>query len=110
MFVKASEISDFYRQLARLLHQGFEPFLVAAAITGVVTQRLVPGTEIEQIPVAAVLDPDDNWREFICEHPELGELRKQIKNYPLADLRQAADILAEAGKISREQAALIAAG
>lgn len=103
----AGDIPGVY---ARLLHQGFEPFLISAAISGVVTQRLVPGIDEPQIPVAAVLEPDDSWRDFICRNPGLGELRKQISELPGADIRAKVKQLAADGRITQEQSSLLTAG
>jgi len=96
----AGDIPSVY---ARLLHQGFEPFLVASAVTAVVSQRLIRGSDGSTYPVAAVLEPDDGWTEFICSRPGLGDLRKRIKEYPLADLAAAAAVLCEKGLLSREK-------
>lgn len=88
----AGDIPSVY---ARMLHQGFEPFLVAAAVTGVVTQRLVPlsdGTGC--FPVVAALRPDDAWRDTVLENPGLEALRQAIRRYPDADLHEAARRLA----------------
>ena len=100
----AGDIAAVY---ARILHQGFEPFLVAAAVTGVVTQRLVRGVDGQLTPVTAVLDPDDEWREFICERPELGAIRERVRTQPLADLAAAARELAASGRITKEVAELV---
>ena len=80
----AGDIPSVY---ARMLHQGFEPFLVASAITGVVTQRLVPRpTGHGRMPVAGVLVPNDEWREVVAANPGLSALRKKAKEFPYADL------------------------
>lgn len=71
----------------RLLHQGFEPFLVASAVTGVLSQRLVPRQDGKgRAPVAALLCPDDAWRDLIVTRPGLAELRRELTKYPGADL------------------------
>ena len=76
---------------ARMLHQGFEPFLVASAVTGVLSQRLVRRANGEgRTPVVAVLEPDEAWQEFLTGTPALGELRRKAREYPLADLDAAA--------------------
>lgn len=52
----AGDIPSVY---VRMLHQGFEPFLVASAVTGVVNQRLVPRRDGDgRIPVVAVPHTD----------------------------------------------------
>ena len=101
----AGEIPAVY---ARLLHQGFEPFLVAAAVSGVLTQRLAQRKDGSgAVPVAAVLRADDDWREFIIANPGLGELRKQMKTIPNADLATAAAALAAAGTIHEKDVYLL---
>ena len=80
----AGDIPSVY---ARMLHQGFEPFLIASAITGVVSQRLVPRpTGNGRMPVAGVLTPTDEWRDFVASNPGLGALRKKLREFPYADL------------------------
>ncbi len=84
----AGDIPSVY---ARLLHQGFEPFLVAAAVTGVVSQRLAPrATGAGRLPVAAILDPDDAWRDFVIQNPGLGALRQRVRTLPGADIEAVA--------------------
>lgn len=97
----AGEVAAVY---ARMLHQGFEPFLIASAITGVVAQRLVPGTDGSRVPVVAVLEPDDPWRDFIAAFPALADVRREVKKRPQASLEAAAKALHQAGRISRETA------
>lgn len=83
----AGDIPSVY---ARLLHQGFEPFLVASAITGVLTQRLMPAKDGRgSRPVAALLQPDDTWRDFVSGRPSLAELRARIRTIPAATLENA---------------------
>ena len=94
----AGDIPSVY---ARMLHQGFEPFLVAAAISGVVTQRLAPSTDgTGRVPVVATLSPDDAWRDFVAGGPGLGELRRAIQDRPAADLESAAQRLGDAARIT----------
>jgi hypothetical protein len=58
---------------------------VASAITGVATQRLVRRQETAgRVPMAAVLAPNDEWRDFIARNPGLTEIRRRIKDFPLA--------------------------
>jgi len=80
----AGDIPSVY---ARMLHQGFEPFLVASAVTGVVTQRLRRRHDgAGRVPVAAALVPNDEWRDFIAHHPGLTDIRRRIRDFPLAML------------------------
>ncbi len=93
----AGDIPSVY---ARILHQGFEPFLVASAITGIVSQRLVRTADGEaRIPLAAVMTPDDAWKDFIIDNPGLSQLRKKITEYPEADIHATAGKMAEKGLI-----------
>ncbi|MBM4142803.1 MAG: hypothetical protein FJ225_04295 [Lentisphaerae bacterium] len=91
----AGDIPSVY---ARLLHQGFEPFLVASAVTGVVSQRLPAraggGT---RAPLAACLVPADEWRDFVTANPSLSALRRRIRRYPEADLDAVMRRAGEAG-------------
>lgn len=80
----------------RILHHGFEPFLVASAITGIVSERLLKARDSEkQVPLVATLRPDDSWKEFIMQRPALTEIRKHIGSYPQACLRKVAVEMAE---------------
>jgi len=80
----AGDIASVY---ARMLHQGFEPFLIAAAVTGVVSQRLFHrGDGAPAIPIAAVLEVDDPWRDRVIDNPGLTELRRYVAEIPGADL------------------------
>ncbi len=93
---------DIPSVFARMLHQGFEPFLIAAALSGIVTQRLVKAeNKSERIPVAAALTLDDNWRDFIAEHPPLCEIRKRVAATPLANLATEAANLAKKDIITK---------
>lgn len=101
----AGDIPSVY---ARILHHGFEPFLVASAITGILSQRLLKRVDGEsQIPVAALLTPDDAWRDFIIEKPSLGDIRKKIVDYPLAALQKNAAAMAKQGIIMEKDVYLI---
>ncbi|MFA6715265.1 MAG: ATPase, T2SS/T4P/T4SS family [Victivallaceae bacterium] len=92
----------------RILHHGFEPFLVASAITGIVSQRLLKAKSGDrQIPLAALLIPDDNWRDFIIDNPALSEIRKHIIRYPQADLHNVAAKMAEKGLIEEKDVYLL---
>ena len=68
----AGDIPSVY---SRILHQGFEPFIVASAITGVVSQRLAPDGGEMQISEMDILEPTDNWRDLILSNPTLSALR-----------------------------------
>ena len=88
----------------RRLHQGMEPFLVASAITGVVSQRLLPlqdGSDLT--PVAPVLEPDASWRSLVMEKPSLTRIRDEIRNYPIPDLVDSAKHLASEGLVSETE-------
>jgi type IV pilus assembly protein PilB len=101
----AGDIPSVY---ARILHQGFEPFLVASAITGIVSQRLLKAKQGEtRIPLAALLVPDDAWKDFIIANPALSELRKKIKEYPMAHLQHVAEQMAADGMIDVKDAYLL---
>ena len=85
---------------ARLLHLGFEPFLIGAALNGVVAQRLVYGANGEVVPVVAVHEVDDDWRDQLCSAPSLTELRASLRKQPGADLATVADRAATSGRIT----------
>jgi type II secretory ATPase GspE/PulE/Tfp pilus assembly ATPase PilB-like protein len=87
----------------RLLHQGIEPFLIAAAITGVVAQRLVPGANGKnRIPVASVLETNDSWRDFISRAPGLKQISAELSSYPLGSLHKSEEKMEKAGNIKSE--------
>jgi type II secretory ATPase GspE/PulE/Tfp pilus assembly ATPase PilB-like protein len=101
----AGDIPSVY---ARLLHLGFEPFLIAAAVSGIVTQRLVPradGTGL--MPVVALLEADDAWRERIVQRPDLTSLKQAVQTNPQADLKQVAQALVASGVIDRTELILV---
>lgn len=102
----AGEIPTVY---ARLLHQGFEPFLIAAAISGIVSQRLLKRKDSAdgRVPLAATLIPDDDWRDFIASAPGLRDIRARIREIPEADLHAKAAETAKNGLIDAKEAALI---
>ncbi len=101
----AGDIPGVY---ARLLHQGLEAFLVASAITGVVSQRLaLNATGERRIPVAATLVPDDAWRDFVTAKPALSELRRRIQDYPCADIQAVANRMAANNLIPKREALVI---
>lgn len=93
---------------ARILHHGFEPFLVASAITGIVSQRLLKAKDSDhRIPLAGVIIPDDEWRDFIIENPALSEIRKHITCYPRAHLQAVAKEMAEKNLIEQKDIYLL---
>ena len=101
----AGDIPSVY---ARMLHQGFEPFLIASALTGIISQRLVNRKDNKgRLPLLAYLEPDDQWKDFIIDNPGLSELRKKIKSYPNADLKQVAENMAKNNQIQEKDAFLI---
>ncbi len=94
----AGDIPSVY---ARILHQGFEPFLVAAAVSGVVTQRLVQSADgARRIPVVAALDADDEWKDFIASGPTLRDIRVAVKGRSGADLATEAESMEKAGVVA----------
>ncbi|MFT5128368.1 MAG: type IV pilus assembly protein PilB [Rhodothermales bacterium] len=95
---------DIASVFARLLHQGFEPFLVASAISGVVAQRLARSSDGHVQPIIALLESSDGWRDFICGAPSLEAIRARVATEPLGDLRTAAERFVDAGTLSRELA------
>lgn len=93
----AGDIASVY---SRMLHQGFEPFLIASAVTGVVAHRLVPRKDGQgRLPVVAVLAPDDEWRDFIILNPGLSQLRRKLAEIPGADLTCIAEEMIKNGLI-----------
>jgi general secretion pathway protein E len=94
----AGDIASVY---GRILHQGFEPFMVAAAINGVISQRLVMNyAEDNRIPVAAIFEPDDSWRDFITDNPGLVGIREKLRTYPGSNLKSVLKALASQNIIS----------
>jgi type II secretory ATPase GspE/PulE/Tfp pilus assembly ATPase PilB-like protein len=94
----AGDIASVY---GRILHQGFEPFMVAAAVNGVISQRLVMNSaEDKRIPVAAIFEPDDAWRDFITDNPGLTGIRERLRKVPESDLKSVLKNLAEKKIIS----------
>ena len=93
----AGDIASVY---ARMLHQGFEPFLVASAITGVVTQRLCRKADGTVVPVVALLVPDDEWRDFVISNPSLLDMRRKLAGHIDADIVVVARAMREHGSIS----------
>ncbi|MCP3966375.1 MAG: Flp pilus assembly complex ATPase component [Lentisphaerae bacterium] len=96
----AGDIPSVY---ARLLHMGFEPFLIAGAIRGVVSQRLVQKTDGSgRVPAAAVLQSDDSWRDFITGTPDLSGIREHVKTYPQGCLESVLNKLSDENIIAPE--------
>ena len=94
----AGDIASVY---SRMLHQGFEPFLVASAVTGVLTQRLVRYKDGSgRIPITAVLTPTDEWRDFIVQNPGLDQLRRKLQDFPSSSLSLAAEEMLSKGIIN----------
>lgn len=94
----AGDIASVY---ARLLHQGFEPFLVASAVTGVIAQRLFPSDDAAtMVPVVTSLIPDDAWRDLVASAPGLSALRQALRSRPQADFEAAATELHSRGILS----------
>lgn len=127
---------------ARMLHLGFEPFLIGSAVSGVVNQRLVPGLcpycrETSEIrsqamretgttagfiakgcehcegtgvsgmqPLAAVLQSDPEWCDFVASRPSLAELRAALEKRSCASLKAAACAAVSNGNISEKSAAV----
>jgi len=83
--ITTSHTADIASVYAPILHQAFEPFLVSAAITEVMTQRVIRGAA-RVVPRAAVLTPGDDWREFLCTGPGLRDIRKRAVAFPLISL------------------------
>ena len=97
----AGDIPSVY---ARMLHHGFEPFLFASAITGVISQRLIPRRDGKgRVPAVAVMVPTDEWRDFITTKPGLSDLRKKIKEFATGDLAAVAARMAKEGLISEDE-------
>ena len=96
----AGDIASVY---SRMLHQGFEPFLVASAITGVVSHRLVLRKDGKgRIPVVGVLTPTDEWRDFITQNPGLSQLRRKLRAFPAADLAAVGQQMVNDGLIDQD--------
>jgi general secretion pathway protein E len=69
----AGNIPSIY---ARLLHYGFEPFLIATAVTGCVSMQLTYDDEINSYkPTAECLVIDDDWRDLVMSKPSLKDMR-----------------------------------
>lgn len=97
----AGDIPSVY---ARILHQGFEPFLVSSAVVGIVSQRLVTRRDGKgRVPLMAVLAPTDEWRDYVATNPGLAELRKKIREFPSAHLAAVARGMVRDGVISEQE-------
>jgi len=96
----AGDIASVY---SRMLHQGFEPFLIASAITGVVSHRLVQRKDGKgRIPVVGVLTPTDEWRDFVIQNPGLSQLRSKLREFPSSDLFAVAQQMVDAGLVEED--------
>lgn len=94
----AGDIASVY---GRILHQGFEPFMVAAAVNSVISQRLVMNYEEDnRIPAAAIFEPDDSWRDFITDNPGLTGIREKLRTQKGSDLKSVLKDLADKKIIS----------
>ncbi len=92
---------DIPAVFSRLLHQGFEPFLVAAALSGVVAQLLARTAGGEgRVPVAATLKMDDAWRDFLATAPDPAAIRARVAQTLGGDLDGIAHDLAQKQIIS----------
>jgi type II secretory ATPase GspE/PulE/Tfp pilus assembly ATPase PilB-like protein len=97
----AGDIPSVY---ARMLHQGFEPFLIASAVSGVINQRLVQQADRGGLmPAVSFLVADDEWRDFVTASPGLSELRKKVKTMPDASLASVARRMFDECLIPKEQ-------
>jgi type II secretory ATPase GspE/PulE/Tfp pilus assembly ATPase PilB-like protein len=79
---------DVASVFARMLHHGAGSYLVAGAVAGVFTQRLIPvrGQSHRRVAAAGLL-PDDAWCEFMADGPGLARIRKRLEqDYPEAVL------------------------
>jgi len=93
---------DIPSVFTRMLHQGFEPFLIAAAISGVVTQRLIKSkNNKKRTPVVALLETNDTWKDFIANNPSLCEIRKKMKTVPNGNLAAEAEKMYSKGLIDK---------
>ena len=68
---------DIVSVYTRMLHHGFEPFLVASAITGVISQRLI-ASPAGMVPKVDILATDAPWREFVATNPGPEAMRKVL--------------------------------
>jgi Tfp pilus assembly pilus retraction ATPase PilT len=89
---------DVASVFARMLHQGAGSFLVAGAVSGVFTQRLLTGKDTgKRRAIAAGFLPDDAWCDFLTTHPGLS----QIRNY-LQEKHPESVLTEEGGNVERK--------
>lgn len=101
----AGDVGGVY---ARMLLGGFEPFLVASAIVGVVAQRLLLKADgFGRIPAAATLAPDGAWTDFISGNPSLAAIRERVSKTPQADVKTVIKGMASRGLVSRKDPNLL---
>ena len=71
---------DIVSIFSRLLHTGFEPFLIAGAISGCISLSLEYDNNNNCYrPLAKCFKVDDSWRDLILRKPGMEELRKAIE-------------------------------
>lgn len=71
---------DIASVFARMLHQGAGSYLVAGAVSGVFTQRLVTGKEPgARRVISAGFLPDDDWCDFLTSNPGLSQIRNYLQ-------------------------------
>lgn len=71
---------DIVSIFSRLLHTGFEPFLIAGAISGCISLSLEYDNENNCYkPQAKCFKVDDAWRDIILNKPSMEELRKAVE-------------------------------
>lgn len=101
--------SDPAGAIARLLEMGLEPYQVAGALWGVLSQRLVrrrrpDGTFQGRIPVAEFVGVDEALREAILKRSDVETLRKAYASRPgHVTLRASAEALVAAGVTGEEE-------
>jgi type II secretory ATPase GspE/PulE/Tfp pilus assembly ATPase PilB-like protein len=89
---------DIASVFARMLHQGAGSYLVAGAVSGVFTQRLLTGKDAgKRRAIAAGFLPDDAWCDFLTTHPGLS----QIRNY-LQEKHPESFLTEEGGNVERK--------
>lgn len=72
---------DIVSIFSRLLHTGYEPFLVASAINGCISLTLdYDHSNNFYKPSAECFVVDDEWRDIIMKKPGITELRKLISS------------------------------
>lgn len=70
---------DIVSIFSRLLHTGFEPFLIAGAISGCISLSLeYDNAKKAYVPRAKCFKADDLWRDIVLSKPGMAELRSTI--------------------------------